>query len=396
MRESKFPLLNDKEWLHQKYEIEKLTAKQISSIVGSSKWTVFNQLNKFGIATSPKSRKYPLLDDDNWLRQKYEVDKLSTEQIGELVGGANAGQVVTHLHRLQINTPRLCKKYPLLNDAQWLKSKYEDEKFSINAIAALVGNAEPGHVYQRLCRCGVKIRTKSEGHVFSREDDGFVLNEMTKSVIVGALLGDGSLSSSNKKSDGSCPSFRKTNIYYDHVSWVAQLLFGDKWKSRVTERWTKGLGFGNGQPRRIFCIQGLTRKELMYYFRKWYPPENNYKKVVPKDIEINKTVLLHWFLDDGYSYKVVKKWKTKAGIHTREMIRVQFATEGFQKEELEMLCDKIKNQLGLIMYPRFHQRHGKIDGTGYHLELSQKQISQFFKIIGPPPIKSLAYKWKYI
>ena len=306
MRKSKYVLLNDENWLRQKYEVEQLTAEQIAEMVGgASKWQVLKRLNHLGISTKRRSRKYPLLDDEEWLQQKYEVEKLSIPQIAKLVGGANCGQVTTRLRRLKVDTRRRCRKYPLLNDKDWLQNKYENEKLSSNQIGVLVGGASCGQINQRLKKCGIKVRTKSEGHVCQRKDDGFVLNESTESVIVGAMLGDGNFWSSNKESDGAFPCFRKNNIHYDHIKYVAELLYGDKWQGRVSELWRKPSSFGPGG--RVFATCGLTRKELMPLYRAWYPPANGYKKVIPEDAKIDKIVLLHWFLDDGYSYRVNRK-----------------------------------------------------------------------------------------
>ena len=106
------------------------------------------------------------------------------------------------------------------------------------------------------------------------------------------------------------------------------------------------------------------------------------------------TVLLHWFLDDGYSYIVNRKYKNPKW--NKRKVRVLFSTQSFQKEELELLAKKILDNLGLKVYVRFHRRNGKVLGTGYELELSEKKsnITLFYDIIGPPPVPSLAYKWK--
>ncbi len=123
-----------------------------------------------------------------------------------------------------------------------------------------------------------------------------------------------------------------------------------------------------------------------------YPKENNFKKLVPRDIIINPTVLLHWFLDDGFSTLrdrnqeyLNKGWKQR----TKQVI-VGFCSESFSKEDNEFLANEIA-KIGIGCYV------GKCNsGTGYRIFINQKDTNKFFAIIGPPPVKSLEYKWKII
>jgi hypothetical protein len=330
-------------------------------------------------------KKYPLLGDTNWLKQKYEVEKLTTLQIGKLVGGANCGQVSARLKRVGIEArPRISKKYELLNDKEWLIRKYEDEKLSTIEIGKLVGGASCAQVANFLRKCGIRVRTKSEGHTCDREDnDGFILN---KSVITGCLLGDGGLKAHNRESDDSYPVFGKSNIYYDHICYVAQLIFGEKWPNRVRERMQiDGFSASKEHPRRIFIFRSLTHKELMPLFRSWYPPHNGFKKVIPENIEVDETVLLHWFLDDGYSCRRKNR---------DHKVYAAFSTMCFERDEQEMLCEKIKNKFGLRFKVSYHQRYGVVKGTGWEIIVPQSQTPAFFEIIGSCPVNSLQYKWK--
>jgi len=273
---------------------------------------------------------------------------------------------------------RQSKKYPLLNDIAWLKQKYEVDKLSTIQIGSLVGGANCGQVTRRLAIFGIQVRTKSEGHTCNREGDGFRLNE---SVVTGCLLGDGDFYANNRDSDGSYPIFRKNNIYYDHIVYVAKMLF-DKWEERISEGKNDG-GFGKGT---IFSLRSLTHQELMPWFRKWYPPKNNFVKIIPENIKIDEKVLLHWFLDDGYSCRR----KNRCG-----KVYAGFASMCFQRDEQEMLVEKIQKKFGIRMKVSYHQRNGEVKGTGWEIIVPQSQTQQFFEIIGPPPVSSLAYKWKF-
>ena len=83
---SKYPELNDREWLFQKYEIEQLTSRQIAKIVGcSGKTAVLTALRNLGF-TLRKQKQHELLKDRDWLNQKYWDEELNCREISEIVG----------------------------------------------------------------------------------------------------------------------------------------------------------------------------------------------------------------------------------------------------------------------------------------------------------------------
>jgi G:T-mismatch repair DNA endonuclease (very short patch repair protein) len=98
--------LNDKAWLRQKYEGEKLSAFSIATIIKCTAPTVIIALRRLGIPTRTHyeacSRKgygrYALLNNIFWLRRKYEVERLSLRKVAELAKCSNAA-VSYALHR---------------------------------------------------------------------------------------------------------------------------------------------------------------------------------------------------------------------------------------------------------------------------------------------------------
>jgi len=337
-----------------------------------------------------KISKYTQLNDREWLREQHHIKNINANQIAKQVG-CNQGSVVQALNRMGIAFKKakerkvgVSLKYPQLNDLEWVRHEYISLEQSLNQIAKKC-NAPFNSVRQALIRAGVRLRTKGNGQrLFRNQNDYLIFN---KPVIEGCLLGDGSMTS-HSRSDDSAPVFRKTNIGYDHVLFVASQIFSQNAETRIKESKNKGFEGYTSQP--IFHLRTLTHPEMMPMYRAWYPPENDYIKVIPESIEITPDLLLHWFMDDGYSYYFNKK----SGKKIYRYLRVMFCTQSFQKEELEMLCKKIKQATGLVMTLRFHQKNGEVSGTGYELALSQKQIIDFFDIIGPCPVSSLSYKWK--
>jgi hypothetical protein len=272
------------------------------------------------------------------------------------------------------------KKYPLLNDKDWLICQYIDNNLSTVDISNLIG-CNHGQVYTRLQRYNIPIRSRSEGHRVKRDDSQyqFIFNQ---EVIEGSLLGDAHFKRIENRED-SYPSFVKNNINYDHILFVAKHLFVHNWELRISEIENKGNYNGKNQ----FKVATWSEIELKPLYQRWYPEWNNYKKVIPYDINVTPTVLLHWFMDDGSSFHRRKNSPTK-------QIYIEFYCQSFNREELSNLCDIINHKFDLKAAPHLHQRHGIIKGTGMEVIIPQSKSRDFYDIIGPCPVPSFQYKWK--
>lgn len=333
-----------------------------------------------------KKIKYKELQDREWLFQKHIIEKLSCRKIAVLIGVKYYTSVRDALKRLNIETsrprihsPKGQSYSPKLNDRDWLIDKYISCKWGLNKIAKEVGVKSSSSVRDALKRMGIPVRDKSNGYLATRtNDDHLCLSQDNIDIIHGCLLGDGWLKRSNVNT-----SFGKKNVNYDHIELVAKSLFGEKFKLRISGPYIpKKRSIINGRKilscRPVFSIHSLVHPELNDLYSKWY---SNGKKVIPRDLEINKVVLLHWFLDDGYSqYKYTKKNGTRA-------VSIVLCSERFLQEDQKYICEKIYESLGL----KFSLlKRGKY----IRMELSKKDTSKFFDIIGPCPVPSMAYKWK--
>lgn len=272
---------------------------------------------------------------------------------------------------------RIKSKYELLNNKEWLEQKYLVEKLGTIQICRLAGAKTANSARQALIRHGIPVRSISDGLGVNREDS-FVMNE---EVITGCLLGDGFLRIWNSDSEVSYPYFAKRNINYDHVVFVAGLVFANGGKEQIAERKEKAAW--DGSPYTVFELRSFVHRELKPWYDKWYPSLSERVKVVPKDIRITPSVLLHWFLDDGTSY--LRKRPTR-------QVVIRLCSESFSRKDQEMLCEKIE-LLGIKC--RLHRESGKACvGTGWRIEVKQSSADTFYNVIGPCPIQSMAYKWK--
>lgn len=93
----KYPLLHDEIWLYQKYWIEELSTCEIANDIGCCFSVVSYALKRYNIPRrkqtetkqSEKIRgkyKYKKLGDKQWLYQKYWIEKLSRPKIANIIG----------------------------------------------------------------------------------------------------------------------------------------------------------------------------------------------------------------------------------------------------------------------------------------------------------------------
>ena len=129
----------DLEWLKQKYLDEKLSTVKIAKLVKVSPSVIESRLTRAGIklrtcseAASIRRRKskYPQLNDISFLRQKYEVEKLSTNEIAKEVG-CSAPVLLKTLKKfgIQIRSTAEAAKIAQSKRERPINLKLEDREF---------------------------------------------------------------------------------------------------------------------------------------------------------------------------------------------------------------------------------------------------------------------------
>ena len=392
MGESKYAELCDPELLRQWYEDEKISKEEIGRKVGCHSRLVENAFRRYDIplrtAQSHRDRgsKYPELNDEEWLRQKFVDEGLSRHAISKLIGGGHnlITSVKYALERFDIiaKTPRGGKSsdFSELNDRDTLFDLYVVQGLSMNRIAEIIGAKSQNTVKLALVRFEIPCRDVREAQIVGRDDDHFVID---RSVIDGCLLGDAWLWMDNWESDFAAPSFGKTNADINHVRFVAGLLFSEDSAKRIVKR--SRLEFNkDGIPIVGYEMKSLSHDELTPIYREWYrgqPGSKRPVKVVPPSVLLNSVSLLHWYMDDGCC-----SWMP----YSSGITEMRLCSMGFTKEDQEMLVDLVnqKFDVGLCV-----KKGGK--GSGYHIEIGAYKHNDFLDLIGPCPVPSMAYKWKY-
>lgn len=139
-------LLGDAAWLRDCRE-RGLTLQAIAALAGVTVPTLHAALQRHGLDLTPlvKQRaQHAQLQDAEWCRQRYELDRLSVKEIARLVG-ASPSTVLLALDRHQIprratgKRPQPYSRHPDLHDVEWLTAKFVHEGMTAQAIADLAG-----------------------------------------------------------------------------------------------------------------------------------------------------------------------------------------------------------------------------------------------------------------
>lgn len=104
--------LTDKEWLRNKYIDEGKSGQEIADEIGVSKYSVYRALKRHGIDTRKRTSKYPILMDREWLHDQYIIQEKSMKIIAEEVG-CSVGVVHSHLVAKDIPTRSIRKSVKL-------------------------------------------------------------------------------------------------------------------------------------------------------------------------------------------------------------------------------------------------------------------------------------------
>jgi len=210
----------------------------------------------------------------------------------------------------------------------------------------------------------------------------FILNQDQESVIIGSLLGDGSIlkGKNYEKKSWFCKSqsrFDKLGVdKKDYVLWHSEILKEIGGSFTFYE-------ISNQYNVRTLCHEILDPIESKWYSRDlsgnyiFKYLKNNRKqriKIIPQDIDITPLALCIWFMDDGWNC-----FKTR---------KAEIATQSFTAEENEFLVCILKNKFDISA-----GICGK-EKNKYHLRINAKSYVNFIKII-EPFCKWNCYKYKY-
>ena len=127
-----------------------------------------------------------------------------------------------------------------------------------------------------------------------------------------------------------------------------------------------------------YFIRSNCDRTLDSLYDKWYPESNNFKKLVPRDLVLTPTTLLHWYIGDG------QKSTMKSGIRIH--------TNSFSIEDVEFLQELLRKE-GLVF--NVYLKYDSVYDKKYPILTTYKYKYKldFFNYIGEPIIDFYKYKW---
>lgn len=230
-------------------------------------------------------------------------------------------------------------------DKDWLEEQYIEENKSGLDIAEKC-NVTKGTIYRWLKKFGIKVRSDYGSHRARKWRNSVDWNQKQRDVVYGSLLGDGYITKS-----GTFELETKEKEF-------AQLIYNSLPKELFQSKQPVEYRYW-----RVYTIVQEWFKELR---NDWYI--DGKKLLIPKDMELTPTILLHWYLGDGHFSK-----HRDAPVLTSIFVNTGVATKKLRELGFEV------SQYG---------PYGKV----YKILIKDKE--KYFEYIGGCPISCYDYKWK--
>lgn len=184
------------------------------------------------------------------------------------------------------------------------------------------------------------------------------LNEKQISVLVGSLLGDGSIGT--PRTSGTKCKMRKSQI-----SCRAEYL---EWHGEIFGNYSKRLTYNRAG--KVCTFSTIHHQQFSDYRKIWYPLG---KKIVPTEVELTPISVAVWYCDDGH---LSKKSRT-----------IYLSTNCFSENEVDDLCGKLL-RMGVGGVAR-----GKDQKKQPIIRIGTKGYDTFLDIVRPNiPFKCFQYK----
>lgn len=247
------------------------------------------------------------------------------------------------------------------------------QKPSKDVLAFLLRESTNDDVAQRFGVGRRTIQRWRDSYGLSHANVRLADHEMTqfqKDLLIGCLLGDGSIRWMGNPEWNNRFSFKQTRKRREYVEFVYESLL--PYSSRISDgKPRKGPIRVNGEIKNNVgkefqetVMYTMSCSEFSEMRKKWYaePDQKNSAKIVP-DIELNWTVLSYWFADDGCNNKSRRT--------------ITFSTQCFSEANVDKLVNMIQRDL-LIVASRRNWGTGPVVviGSKYYDVVMSQFVSQ--------------------
>lgn len=241
-----------------------------------------------------------------------------------------------------------------------------------------------GHI--KSCGCLQRDMANSGGGYARRKFRRIKFSDELLDVLNGQLLGDGSLT----RPDGRNTFFQVLSSKRNYIYGLSDILTGFRIPNKIYETM-------QSTRQKAWHLHSCHAKSFNTLYERWYIPRTKmedciYKnplvknfKIVPKTLQLNKIVILHWHLGDGsINWDNTRK---KSIIHY-----VKLSTCGFLHDDVEWLAKQIREKFGIECKARLNghaKPYKEIFITG------QENIKKYFDLIGPCPDWAQDYRHRW-
>jgi len=249
---------------------------------------------------------------------------------------------------------------------------YFTKDLSCSKVSKIL-NCDRNLIRGRIRKMGFNLKPKSMSeHVRDGMKVSVPMSKKLLDILDGELLGDGHLNSPT-----GFQAYFSEGVGFDKKEWLIHIynIFVDN-NIPIKEN---AIYYRRDKPGWQFNTRSTI--ELGDLHKKWYIKNENfdhmksrifsnrkYIKIIPTDITVTPTCLLHWYIGDGSN-------KKNGG--------ARLCTNGFTYGEIEFLRVKLKEDLGILTS---HFREGCIG-------ITKREQAKMLDIIGLSPVRCYEYKW---
>ena len=249
-----------------------------------------------------------------------------------------------------------------------LKKLYIEEDKTTYEIADIFG-CERRTISKRLKKYGIDIKRHKRKYSFYYKQK---LNKKQDELIVGSILGDACICR-HHEGINSCRFLENHSIkQLEYLKWKKNILNNFVSQDIYIYDNSKNNSYGDG----LGCsLTTVLHKEFIKYREKFYKED---KKKIPEDFELSTLSLFTWFCDDGSVHK-----------NGRLSYIGAFHTEGYSKEEVEILRNKLFEIFDIDTFVIKSRK------KYFVIRLNGKNYKKLCGIIKKYIIPSMSYKIKF-
>lgn len=265
-------------------------------------------------------------------------------------------------------------QYAIQEQKDFIKYMYADKKKSAEYISKIIGRNRKT-VDNWLRYMNIPHRSISESNFITKQNN-FEFTENQLDIIIGELLGDGSITCYNEN--------RKHDYYFsinvvskEHLIYLKKCLPYNLFSDNAPYFSPSKLRIRNNRilnEQNIWAMKSKSHPVFTELRKKWYP---NGIKIIPKDLQLNPTICFHWYIGDGTLVNRYTKYNPCIFLHT----------DGFKEENVDFLIDLLNN-LKFISTKQTDYRTNR-----FFIRISTKSTLDFLRWIGEPKISDYSYKW---